>query len=120
MAPPPTVISARAFAAAAHLLGDYFMPMGERVYGDAATPLVDRNAATLARWIRSKRPAEVHVRKLQREVRLPGLNTADAIHGGAAVLVEADWLREPNPGTEYGKRGKVAYQVNPRLLEAPQ
>ena len=35
---PPTVISDRAFAAAAHLVGDYFLPMAERVYGDAATP----------------------------------------------------------------------------------
>ena len=36
MAPPPTQISARAFIAAAHLLDDYFLPMAERVYGDAA------------------------------------------------------------------------------------
>jgi hypothetical protein len=120
MAPPPAEITARAFTAAAHLLGDYFMPMGERVYGDAAIPIADRNAATLARWIKSERPSEVHVRHLQREVRLPGLTTADVIHAAAAVLVEADWLRPPRPAGEFGQKRREAYSINPRLWEALQ
>jgi hypothetical protein len=120
MAPPPAEITARAFTAAAHLLGDYFMPMGERVYGDAAIPLSDRNAATLARWIRDKRPSEVYVRHLQREVRLPGLMTADVIHAAAAVLVDADWLRPPRPAGEFGQKRREAYSINPRLWEALQ
>src|SRR5262249_49010742 len=62
MAAPPTVISERAFAAAAHLVSDYFMPMAERVCGDAAATRDDRNAATLARWVTRERPDEVHVR----------------------------------------------------------
>src|SRR5262249_30606851 len=60
MAPPPSAVSARAFAAAASLVGDYFVPMAERVYGDAAASREDRNAATLARWIMREHPAEVH------------------------------------------------------------
>jgi hypothetical protein len=120
MAPPPGEITARAFTAAAHLLGDYFMPMGERVYGDAAIPVADRNAATLARWIKSKRPNEVHVRHLQREVRLPWLTTADAIHAAAAVLVEADWLRPRQPTVMGPGRPREAYAINPRLWEALQ
>ena len=36
MAPASAQISARAFIAAAHLLDDYFLPMADRVYGDAA------------------------------------------------------------------------------------
>ena len=59
MAPAPTQISARAFAAAAHLLDDYFLPMADRVYGDAAASPRDRNAATLARWIVSTRAEEL-------------------------------------------------------------
>jgi len=55
------------------LMADYFLPMAERVYGDAAANEPERNAATLARWIVAERPAEVHVRHLQREVRLPGI-----------------------------------------------
>jgi hypothetical protein len=85
----------------------------------------DRNAATMARWIIAARPAELHVRHLQREVRLPGLRAAEQIRAAAEqiraaadALVEADWLRPPAPGTEFGQRGRIAYAVNPRLWEA--
>ena len=117
MAPPPSEISACAFAAAATLVADYLLPMAERVYGDAAATERERGAATLARWIRAERPAELHVRHLQREVRLPGLRTADQIRAAADVLVEADWLRPPVPGSEFGQRGRISYCVNPRLWE---
>jgi hypothetical protein len=50
-AAPPKEISKRAFEAAAILVGEYFMPMAERVYGDAAVGRSHRNAASLARWI---------------------------------------------------------------------
>jgi len=93
--PPPATISATAFDAAALLMRDYFTPMAERVYGDAAATPRDRNAAALARWIIKNRPTEVYIRHLQRSVRLPGMQTADAIRDAANVLVEADWLRPP-------------------------
>jgi hypothetical protein len=57
MSAPPTQISLKAFAAAACLMTDYFMPMAERVFGDAGATEQDRNAATLARWIIEKKPA---------------------------------------------------------------
>jgi len=120
MAPSPAQISARAFAAAALLIGDYFMPMAERVYGDATATERERGAATLARWITSMRPTELHVRHLQREVRLPGLRTAEQIRAAADVLVEADWLRPPARGDEFGQRGRIAYGVSPRLWETAQ
>lgn len=118
MAPPPAAISACALAAAAMLISDYFLPMAERVYGDAAATDRERGAATLARWIFAERPAELHVRHLQRAVRLPGLRTADQIRSAADTLVEADLLRTPAQGNEFGQRGRVAYAVNPRLWEA--
>ncbi len=89
--------------------------MAQRVYGDAAATQAERNAATLARWIKRERAAEVHVRRLQREVRLPGLGDAAKIHAAAAVLVEAGWLIPPEIG--YGSQRKVAYAVNPVVLE---
>jgi hypothetical protein len=113
--PPPAEIGAEAFAAAARLIGDYFMAMAERVYGDAAASERDRAAARLARWIIRTHPSEVHVRHLQRDVRLQGLRTAEHIRAAAGMLVEAGWLREPVPGNEFGQRGRVAYTVNPRL-----
>jgi hypothetical protein len=115
---PPTKISKRAFAAAASLMADYYVPMAERVYGDAGASKADCSAATIARWIMKTRPREVHVRRLQREVRLPGLVTAGEIRDAAEVLVDAGWLREPSPGTSFGPRARNAYSVNPRLTGA--
>jgi hypothetical protein len=116
MSPPPMVISLRAFLAAATLVTEYFMPMAERVYGDAAASESDRKATTLARWIVKARPVEVYVRHLLREVRLPGLATAEDIHEAAGVLIEADWLRGPPKIS--GRRLRMAYPVNPKVLEA--
>jgi hypothetical protein len=113
--PPPSRISARAFEEARRLISDYFVPMAERTYGDASATQADRNAATLARWILRERKHEVHVRTLLRDERLPGLRTANDIHAAAEVLVEAEWLSPPPRGTEFGRRGRVAYPVNPRL-----
>ena len=61
MAPAPTQISARAFAAAAHLIDDYFMPMADRVYGDAAA---SPGTGTPPRW-----PAGSSVRASRKSVR---------------------------------------------------
>ncbi|HXP04906.1 MAG TPA: hypothetical protein VN808_12350 [Stellaceae bacterium] len=94
--------------------------MAERVYGDAAATERDRAATMLARWIISTHPAELHVRHLQRDVRLQGLRTAEQIRAAAGMLAEADWLREPAPGNEVGQRGRVAHAVNPRLWEAAE
>lgn len=117
MRPPPATISRKAFAAAASFVADYVMPMNERTYGDAAAPKRDRNAATLARWIIRGRPAEVHGRALQRDVRLPGLSDAASIHDAAAVLVEDGWLLPPPKGDGNG-RPRVSWLVNPALWDA--
>ncbi len=114
----PTTISEAALAAACDLVLDYFMPMAARVYGDAASPPAERNATTLAKWIIQRKPSEVHVRRLQREVRLPGLGTAEAIHAAAGVLVEADWLRAPPPQKGFQTRPKASYPVNPAITES--
>lgn len=115
---PPASTSKRAFAAATMLMADYFMPMAERVYGDASLTRQDRNAATLARWIMRDQPQEVHVRHVQREVRLPGLISAELIENAAEVLIEAEWLREPVSKKGFGEgRGRNAYPVNPKLFE---
>jgi len=118
MEPPPVQIGDRAFGSACDLVADYFMPMAERVFGDAAATQAERNAATLARWIVRERAKEVHVRTLQRTVRLPGLNTAGLIHAAAEVLIEADWLAAAGRNMEAG-RPRAAYTVNPAVLEHP-
>ena len=113
MSMPPDSISEEAFLAAAGLVEGYFMPMAERVFGDANAAEDERRAATLARWILNERPTEVHVRAMTREVRLPGLRSVDEVKAAANALVEADWLRAP-PKTVFGQpRSRIAYPVNP-------
>ena len=56
---------------------------------DAAATERERGAATLARWIFTERPTELHVRRLQREEQLPGRRSAEQIGHAAEVLVEA-------------------------------
>jgi Protein of unknown function (DUF3987) len=115
--PAPAQISEAAFHSAATLVSDYLMPMAERVYGDAVATPQARNAATLARWIVKARPVEIYVRNLQRQVRLPGLGEAAQIHEACKVLVEAGWLRAPQPGTRDG-RARAAYPICPELWKA--
>ena len=112
--PPPSVISCSAFAAAAKLVADYLMPMAERVYGDAAASDAERRVATLARWVLKTQATEVHIRHLQRKVRLPGLRDAATIKDTCERMVEAGWLIAPKIG--YGAERKVAYRVNPLVL----
>jgi hypothetical protein len=113
MSLPPDSISEEAFAAAATLVGEYFMPMAKRVFGDAGATDAERNAATLARWMLKERPHDMHVRRLLREVRLPGLRSAEQVKAAAKILVDADWLRAPVIG--FGAQSKVVYAINPRL-----
>jgi hypothetical protein len=89
--------------------------MAKRVT-DVAVTQTDHTAAALAAWILEARPNEVHVRHLQREVRLAGMRTAADIKKAAGALVEADWLRAPARG--FGVRSRVAYPVNPGVYEA--
>jgi hypothetical protein len=117
MSAPPDKISPLAFGAAAQLVADYYMPMAERVFGDAAASDIERSAATLGRWIIKHRPKEVHVRQLQRTARLPGLRSADQIKKAAEALVDADWLRPPVKGGF--PRVKVAYPVHPQFWKSP-
>lgn len=117
MSPPPVRVSVRAFDAAVRLVGDYFMAMAEHVYGDAGGSRIDHDAATLAHWILGTRPIEVHIRHLQRTVRLPGFHTAAQIRSAAERLVALHWLYPPAPSNRFGPRMRLAYPVNPRLWE---
>jgi hypothetical protein len=120
MAPPPTQISQAATVAAIGLVGEYFMPMAERVYGDAALPEEERLAATLARWLASRRPlpAVINAREVRR-LKLPGLREAEKVMVAIKGLIDADWLM-PAPTRAGGSSGRqrADFAVNPRLKGA--
>jgi hypothetical protein len=79
---------------------------------NARSPSVERNAATLARWILREGPDEVCVPRLTHEVRLSGLRSAERVKAAAEMLVKANWLRAQDIAG-----GKIAYAVNPRLRD---
>jgi Protein of unknown function (DUF3987) len=113
--PPPTRICSRGLATATELIGNYFLQMAERVYADTPNSTCHRSAATLARWILETGATDVHIRHLQRAVRLPGLRTAAQIREAAVALIVAGWLRPPAPTARFGPRKRVCLLVNPAI-----
>ena len=101
----------------AGLIGDYFMPMAERVYGDVALPEEERLATVLAKWVfsQSPMPKTVNAREIQR-LKLPGICNREKVGAAIEPLIEADWLRpSPSPANPKGGRRRADYAVNPRL-----
>jgi len=90
--PDPTSVSTTSITSAITLWTDYFAPMTERTFGDAALPDKDRDASTLARWIVSARPEIINTRELYHHVRLPGLTEPKRTRAAIEGLIEAGWL----------------------------
>jgi putative DNA primase/helicase len=110
----PTSISARTIGSVAEFVDDYAKPSAMRVFGDAALPPVERNAATLARYIQRHRLTALNARDLKRTVRLPGMREAEPLNDALAFLVEAHWLRPDGAraGDTPGRKS-TDYTVNP-------
>lgn len=112
----PHSISVSTLEAVADFVAAYALPMSERVYGDAALPPIERNAATLARHIKRHRLRSINARTLKRVDRLPGLREAADIDPALEALVEAGWLRA-DPHRKGGTVGRATsdYAVNPAI-----
>jgi putative DNA primase/helicase len=114
----PRSIRRETVEAVGDFLEAYAIPMAARVYGDAALPPVERNAAMLARHIARHKLERFNARNLRRESRLPGLRDAESMRLAIEALVEADWLRPD--GQRQGQtpgRHSADYVVNPAALE---
>jgi hypothetical protein len=114
-AAPSMAIGEGALIAAAAFVTDYVIPSAERTYGDAACSDEDRNTTMLARWIAREQPKEVHVREMQRTVRLQGLRDAKAIHAACKALIDAGWLGKPAAGG-FQQKPSGTYPISPRLF----
>lgn len=115
----PRTITKDTIEAVGDFLESYAIPMAARVYGDAALPPVDRNAASLARYIRRHKLKLINARDVRRVYRLPGMREADTVHEAIDALVEANWLRaEATRKGDTPGRHRADYTVNPAALEA--
>ncbi|MBB4153256.1 hypothetical protein GGQ80_001144 [Sphingomonas jinjuensis] len=112
--PEPSDVTVKSLAAALTFLEDYASPTALRVFGDAALPLADRNAAVLARYIVKQGKQEVNGRDVYKSYGLPTLKTPEAANDAVKVLVEADWLQEA-PSRQGGSAGRTKrdFKVNP-------
>jgi putative DNA primase/helicase len=95
----------------------YAKPSALRVFGDAALPLVERHAATLARYIQRHKLTRINASELKRAPhRLPGMTEAAPLNAAIEFLAEADWLKPigqrhaDNPG-----RKSSDFAVNPAV-----
>ena len=111
----PTTISAEAVTCAAALVESYFLPMAERVFGDAAIPPADRAAMALARHLRRLGLTTFNARSLRNSIG-GALRNADAMKRACADLAEAGLIRStsPRPGRQ-GGRPSSDWEVNPAL-----
>ncbi|WP_296538879.1 DUF3987 domain-containing protein [Rhizorhabdus sp.] len=112
----PRSISVATLGATIEFVESYAKPTALRVFGDAALPVVDRNAATLARYIIKHGLRVVNARDVHKKYGLPGLKDTGAVSEALAALEDADWLR--NVGKRAGEtagRPKADYAVNPAV-----
>jgi hypothetical protein len=115
----PQSIGGSAVTAAVRLMREYFIPMAERVYGDASIPKGERLAMTLARYLRRHRLRTFNARTLRREA--GGLlRDADAMKQACEALEQAGLVRR-HPGRDARANGRPSldYQVHARVYEVP-
>ncbi len=113
----PKSISVRSIVAALDFIESYAKPTALRVFGDAALPVSDRNAALLARQIIKRKAPRINARDVRRDWAIPTLKIADAVDEACEALVEANWLR-PAPSRAGSTPGKARkdFLVNPQVL----
>jgi hypothetical protein len=106
----PEQISVQAVNVAAALMDGYFIPMAERVYGDAAIPAMDRAAMVLARHLRKSGFSKFNARNVRREIG-GMLRDACTMRAACTALVEAGLIR-PDPKQPGAGRTPLNFEVN--------
>ncbi|MGE7205767.1 DUF3987 domain-containing protein [Sphingomonas sp. NPDC019816] len=112
----PSCVSVLSLTNALTLIEDYLKPHARRVFGDAALPPVEKDAAALSRFIVKERLERINAREVQRNPKLPSLGNKQDVEAAVEALMEAGWLREgfTRQGDGPG-RPKKDYLVNPAV-----
>lgn len=112
----PVAITEEAVNAAIGFVEGYAKPMARRVYGDAALPVSERRAATLARWLLAQRARQFNARTVRREAKLPGLREPAEMDSACEVLADAGWI-SPVDSSGQQHRHRKDWLVEPRVWE---
>ncbi|WP_294211363.1 DUF3987 domain-containing protein [uncultured Sphingomonas sp.] len=113
----PQSVSVRSIVNALRLIDDFLKPHARRVFGDAALPPVEKDAAALARFILKGNLERINARNdVQRNSKLPTLKTSQDVDAALEALMDAGWLREaPSRQGDAPGRQKKDYLVNPAV-----
>ena len=115
----PDAVSLRSLAAAIDWTEAFAKPTAQRVFGDAAVPVEDRNAALLAKHIVAHRMEVVNMRQMRQHphrAELKALQKDGAMEAAFAALQLADWLRAaPNREGDTTGQPRKDFRVNPAV-----
>ena len=109
----PKNICSESMLKAIDLVRDYFLPMAQRVFNEAAIPLEEQRAMTLIRWLRDHDMRELNAREGRRTI--GGILREPAHMNAACKTLEKAGLIRPvfsRAGKSKGRQRKD-YEVNP-------
>lgn len=114
--PEPSEISVDTLVSVLAFVDDYAKPSALRVFGDAALPASERDAAALAKHIRKTGAQRVNARDVRRSSGIATLKVAADVDAALEALTEANWLR-PAPTRSGDTPGRAAkdFLVNPAV-----
>lgn len=113
----PHEVSAQTVLMAADFVEEYAKPMALRVYGDAALPQCERDAAVIARHLLRSGQRKFNARALRREAGYQGPKNTEAQAQALDQLVQANWIKSA-PSREGAKPGRLSldFLVNPGVF----
>jgi hypothetical protein len=116
-APEPKQIEEKYVSAAIHLVEDYFYPMAERAFQEAALPDTDVKARKLAQWIRKSEARTFNAK----DVRLTiggDIRDSKVMDAACVCLMDAYLIQRPaSKPAQKGGRPPKNYEANPRIWE---
>jgi hypothetical protein len=110
----PTTISLTTIVAVLGFVDDFAKPSALRVFGDAALPEGERNAAALGRYILKMGAERINARDVRRNSGIPALKAVPEVDAATEALTEAGWLRSVGRSGEAGRPSKD-FLVNPAV-----
>jgi len=112
--PEPYEVSAETVGAVCDFVDLYAKPMALRVFGDAALPPAERNAATLARYIMRHKLETFNARALRRTAGYTGPKQPKAQEEALDLLTECNWIiAAPQRAGGSAGRHSMDFIVNP-------
>jgi len=96
------------------LMESYFLPMAERVFGDAIKPAAEKAEHRLAMHLKAERMGRFNARDLRRELG-GSLRKPEEMDAACEALVEAGAIRPLGKATPGKGRMAKNYEVNQRL-----